>query len=630
MKRLKVTLVLAAGISFLFACTSTNAPYPEAMQKAMRCMEERSDSARIYLSSLDSVIGNEPEETRMYYRLLTTKAEDKEHIRHTSDSLIKEVVHFYESDGDIEKLMEAYYYLGSVYRDMKDAPRAMVAFQKAIKVGGNTPRYDIVGRVYEQMGTLLAYQSLYEDALKVYKTSYTYYIKQDDERGLVYALRNQGRMYEVLNRLDSAEYYYQAAHKKASMLNYQQLINSISIEFGNVYLRIGKPAHAMKLFSEIPQNHKEEDAIYLYGLGSAYMAIAKPDSAQHYYKEALKKGKLNQNIYMRSSIYKALSTIEAQQGHYPLAFEYAEKSLACEDSIKEMTRTEAIGKIHALYNYRHTEEENQQLLLKSQQTQIFIYLLIIAVLLIACIAAIYFYQKRLAQEQINRLFQQKEEQEKYSQDRLIKNRKKILEIKKQLQQTKAEYEEKNSYLTQAQKKLQQIPQLKARLTEAEENAHLTMAEEKLLKAQLTKAEEKLLKVQQERLELDNQLIKLKEYEKLIQKDIFENTSIYRLFHETAIENGSKKIKKEDWITLIQGIDKAYNNFTDRLKALYPSITQHELHMCYLIKINIVPSGMAKILCKSTSAISNGRTRLYQKISKQEGNGEMLDKLIIDL
>lgn len=627
MKQLKAILALAAGICIFFACTPSNAPYPEAMQKAMRCMEERSDSAQIYLSSLDSVIGNEPEETQMYYGLLKTKAEDKEYVRHTSDSLMKEVVHFYESHHNTEKLMEAYHYLGSVYRDMKDAPRAMVAFLKAIEVGGNTQRYDILGRVYEQMGTILAYQSLYEDALKVYKTSYAYKVKQKEGKGIVYALRNQGRMYEVLNRLDSAEYYYQAAYKKAFEINDQQVINSISIEFGNMYLRFGKPTHAMTLFSEMPQKHKEGDAIYLYGLGSAYMAIAKPDSAQYYYKEALKEGKRNQNIYMKSSIYKALSTIEAQKGDYPSAFEYAEKSFALEDSIKEKTRTEAIGKIHALYNYRHTEEENQQLLLKSQQTQIYIYLLIIAVLLIA---GIYFNQKRLAQEQIDRLSQQKEEQEKYSQDRLNKNRNEIQEIQKLLQQAKAEKEEKNSSLIQAQTELQQIPQLKARLTEAEEKAYLTMAEEKLLKARLTETEEKLLKVQQESLELENRLIKLKECEKIIQKDRFEKTSIYKHFHEAALENGSKKIKEEDWISLVEEIDKAYNDFTDRLKTLYPSITPHELRMCYLIKANIAPSGMAKILCKSASGVSNGRARLYQKISKQDGNGEMLDKLISDL
>lgn len=612
MKQLKAILALAAGICIFFACTSSNAPYPEAMQQAMRCMEERSDSALIYLSSLTSVIGNEPEETQMYYGLLKTKAEDKEYIRHTSDSLMKEVVHFYESHRNTEKLMEAYYYLGCVYRDMKDAPRAMVAFQKAIEVGGNTQQYDILGRVYEQMGTILAYQSLYEDALKAYKTSYAYNVKQKEGegKGIVYALRNQGRMYEVLNRLDSAEYYYQKAYEKAFKLNDQQVINSISIEFGNVYIGLGKLDSAKNVFSRIPQF--KNNAIYLLGIAQIHQLTSQADSARFYYLQTLEKGKQNPNKYLKSKSYKALAKLEAQKDNYQSAFDYALNSLKLEDTIKKETRTEEIGKINALYNYQHTEKENQQLLLENEYKRNEIYLLIIG-LLIIFVSAIFYgihikKQKRLAKEQINRLYKQKEEQEKYSQDRLNKNRNEIQEIQKLLQQAKAEKEKKNSSLIQAQTELKQIPQLKARLTETEKE---------------------LLKVKEKSLELNNELIKLKEYEKLIQKDRFEKTFIYGHFHEAALENDLKKIKEEDWITLVQEIDKAYNNFTDRLKTLYPSITQHELRMCYLIKANIAPSGIAKILCKSTSGVSNGRARLYQKISKQDGNGEMLDKLISD-
>lgn len=549
----------------------------------MRCMELNVDSARIYLSSLDSTIQFEPEETRMYYGLLTTKAQDKKFIRHKSDSLMNEVVRFYESYGDKEKLMEAYYYLGSVYRDMRDAPRAIAAFQQAADVGENSQRYDVLGRIYSQMGTLLAYQSLYEDALKIYKISYAYNLKREAGPGLVYTLRDQGRMYEALNQPDSAEYYYLAAYNKAFEINNQNLINWISSELGNVYLNLNKPIQAKKLFSKIPE--QKDDAIYLYGLGSTYLLTLQPDSVQYYYLEALKKGKQNQSPYLKSSIYKALATLEAQKKDYPSAFNYAQKSLVLEDSIKKMTRTETIGKINALYNYRHTELENQQLLLRNKQTQIYIYLLIIALLIIAGIAAIYINytkkQKRIAQEQINRLSQQKEEQFKNSQDCLQKNKKEIIEIKQRLQQANE------------------------------------------------KSEKDKLEAQQKILELKNELIEAKKYDALIKEAIFRDSHIYKRFHDATSEESSIKIKEEDWSELEQEIDNAYNGFTNWLKELYPQITQNELCICYLIKTQISPKSMAKILCLSTSAISNKRSRLYQKIYKTEGNGELLDKLILD-
>ena len=146
------------------------------MQQAIRCISQYPDSALTYLHSLDSVITSEPEETRMYYELLTVKAKDKLYLTPTSDTILKQVVRFYESYDDADKRMEAYYYLGSVYRDMKDAPRAITAFQRAVEAGKNSRKYDILGRIYEQTGTLFAYQSLYEDAMTAYKNPFTKHV----------------------------------------------------------------------------------------------------------------------------------------------------------------------------------------------------------------------------------------------------------------------------------------------------------------------------------------------------------------------------------------------------------------------------------------------------------------------
>lgn len=173
-------------------------------------MEDRPDSALIYLSSLDSVIQYEPKETRMYYGLLTTKARYKEYIPLTSDSLMQEVVHFYQPYGNADKLMEAYYYLSAVYQDLKDSPQALHYCQLAAETGKHSQQYVILGRIYQDIGTLLAYQSLYEDALKAYQQSYEY-SNAAEHVDIIYALRNMGRMHKSLNRTDSAEYYYQAA-----------------------------------------------------------------------------------------------------------------------------------------------------------------------------------------------------------------------------------------------------------------------------------------------------------------------------------------------------------------------------------------------------------------------------------
>ena len=72
--------------------------------------------------------------TQMYHSLLTVKARDKAFITHTSDSLMLSVLNYYEHGGDKQLLPEAYYYMGSTYRDMNDAPRALEYYQKALEV----------------------------------------------------------------------------------------------------------------------------------------------------------------------------------------------------------------------------------------------------------------------------------------------------------------------------------------------------------------------------------------------------------------------------------------------------------------------------------------------------------------
>lgn len=588
MKRLNVILALV-GISILFSCTS-NVSYPEAMDNAIRCMEECPDSAQIYLSSLNAAIQHEPEETQIYYALLTTKAKDKQFIPHTSDSLMTEVVCFYESNGNQEKLMEAYYYLGSVYRDMKDAPQAITAFQQAADAGKNSQQYDILERIYSQMGTLLAYQSLYEDAMKAYKISYTYNLKRESTSGLVYALRNQGRMYESLNRLDSAEYYYQAAYEKAIETKEQELINSISVEFGYVYLDLGKPDSAIKVFSRIPE--LKDDAIYLQGRGYLYLLISQPDSAEFYFLKALQEGKQEQNIYLISFAYKTLAQIEAQKGNYQAAFNYAQNSLNLEDTIKKRTRTEVIGKTHALYNYQHTEDENQLLLLENEHKRNHIYLLIIGLLVIVGAAILYTNyarkQKRIAQEQAKRLSMLKNEQYKNSQAYIQENEKKIEELEALLQQAEGEKDELHQNLT-------------------------------------------LLQSQKALLEVSNKQIEMSLNEKEYLELSLKRSEIYQLFHQAVHQNEKyKSITEDSWKELQEIIDTTYSKFTEQLYTCYPQISEHELHICYLIKIQIQIKDIAKLLCRTAPAITNSRIRLYKKIHGEEGKAEMLDFFILDL
>ena len=144
------------SVVLLVGCTGQTS-YPEAMKRAESCMDAHPDSAFHLLSAYGDSINTLSDEARMYYHLLTIQAKDKLYITHTDDSLINRIVQFYEEENRPERLMLAYYYQGSVYRDMNDAPRALKAFQQVADINRDSAPSDLMARTYNQMGYLFCF-----------------------------------------------------------------------------------------------------------------------------------------------------------------------------------------------------------------------------------------------------------------------------------------------------------------------------------------------------------------------------------------------------------------------------------------------------------------------------------------
>lgn len=179
MRRL-IQEALHVAILLLCTCSCHNKPYPKSMQAADYIVNTVPDSAVVLLEQLKDSISSEPQSTQIYYYLLSTKAKDKAYIPHTSDSLILQVVHYYENKKDKKHLPEAYYYAGRICRDLGDAPQALDYFQKAIEVLEESNKYRLLSRIYSQMGTLYMYQDIYDEAMDSYKKAYQYDILTKD------------------------------------------------------------------------------------------------------------------------------------------------------------------------------------------------------------------------------------------------------------------------------------------------------------------------------------------------------------------------------------------------------------------------------------------------------------------
>ena len=340
LKQMKQLLPIFIGvILFALSACQQETTYPLAMQQAESLMNTRPDSALHLLQGMADSVSTLPEEALMYYHLLTIQAKDKQYITHTSDSLINCIVKFYEEYNDNDRLMMAYFYQGSTYRDMNDAPRALKAFQQAVDL--NVPDQTLLAKTYSQMGTLFMYQGLHDEAIRVNRKSIKLYLSQGKRNKISYFQRDIVRMYDMKNMADSALYYYKEACQTALTDGDSVRYYGILAEFGGYYYEIGRTDEAKQILKHVESSMFIRNKSHIYSiLGNLYHHIQKWDSSYYYNKKVLEVGNINK-IY---NSYVELSILESQKGKQQKAIQYLRKAVELNDFVQNMKQTETITK----------------------------------------------------------------------------------------------------------------------------------------------------------------------------------------------------------------------------------------------------------------------------------------------
>lgn len=83
------------------------------------------------------------------------------------------------------------------------------------------------------------------------------------------------------------------------------------------------------------------------------------------------------------------------------------------------------------------------------------------------------------------------------------------------------------------------------------------------------------------------------------------------------------IIEDDWVQFKELFDKVYKGFFERLKEKYPDITQAEMRLMALTKLNIAPKDIANILGISPASVRKTGYRFLKKIDP-EGTTDLID------
>ena len=580
---MKEKVIFLLLIIMLLASCAGNRKYDDLMQRADSIMNVDDDSAKVAIRMLDGVKPQLPEfsqSQKMRYELLRHKAMNKACITFTSDSVMKEVVDYYEDHGSANQRMLANYVLGCVYRDMHEVPLALEYYNKATEQADTTAAdcdYGTLYRVYSQMGFLFSKQYLPYQLLDAFDKAEKYAYLAKDTLNAIINYQNKGDAYDYLGKKDSV---VAINLRSANMFkrigdNYNAAI-ALGCNY-SYYIEKQDSVNAKKAFEayfstgyEGNSNYGDAKAFLLCEKGTYYMFVSRLDSAFSCLNQSLKLSKSYSN---KAAATKVLAQYYARVNKPVLAMKYALKSSEYNDSDLLAVRESQLQQIQAMYNYGRNQEIARKAELKAERITMLVYVLIAGGVVIFLLLT-YLYLKQLK-----------------------KKKEKILV-------TKHLYDDSLLKLRQKQEELELLR---------------TVNDRKI--ADVIKEKEQTIN----KLEDDLKDIRDK-YSNSSLSDVdilLKESSIYKRIK--YLELHPKEIMREnDWIELEETIEQLIPSFIPLLKN---RLNVMAYRICLLVKLEISTSSIAILLGLSSSAISKYRKVMLEKLCGRSGKPKDFDEYI---
>ena len=381
MKKL-LTFIIAFAI---VACSNENSVLPLLKEIEQQC-DTAPHAAYSRLLEIDSERELPNEASKAKYALLLTKSADKAYIRHTSDSTIKRALTYYESNGSTAELAEAQYYTGSVYRDMYDAPKAVIWYNKAIETAHKDEELKksiLLARIYSQLSELYDYQFNYAASLDAIRKAYG--IKEMNGKIDATALHDIASSFHKCGEIDSAMLYYKRCllhiegnnRMKEDLRYLGVMLYFFSSTGENEYA--GRCLGFVNRFGieELPENVLSNKAYY-------FELVGMSDSAIYYYDRHLER---TDNPYKKRDITGKLYHIYKQRGETARALELADRYMLYNDSVSMAMQHTQTANAENLYRYNLSSEKERILNEKAAKADLFTW--IIATMALAVIIASY-------------------------------------------------------------------------------------------------------------------------------------------------------------------------------------------------------------------------------------------------
>lgn len=204
-------LLLILLLSGTVSCGPDKPAIPAEVLAVDTLIARNPRTALYRISQLEERYMDAPDAVRMYLVLKKIKARDKAYIPHLSDDTIRILTDYYDAHGTLAERMETYYYRGSVYRDLRDYPRALEGYHNVVDLAAFLKEKEDVDEEilylsYSQMSGIYELQDKPRESLDAMCRSYEI-AQRLGEVDLV-TRSDMATAYRINEEMDSAYYYY--------------------------------------------------------------------------------------------------------------------------------------------------------------------------------------------------------------------------------------------------------------------------------------------------------------------------------------------------------------------------------------------------------------------------------------
>lgn len=388
MKRIYLIACLVLPFFFVSCNDSESLDY---LNRIKDIGDSNPKQAMLMYDSIRPEITKESEYVRMKSFMLEMRLRDKAFMKATKCDSAKLITEYFATHTNRRDAVEAFYYAGSVYRDMKDLPNALKNFLKAEELATSSTSCDSIMLV-----------NIYSNL------AYTYFCVQDYSHALKMALKEYKTAKEinslnVVTIVDVGESYLRLDDYQSACKYYIEALDMILLSgkgvdvSGSLYTLL----YGFSFMKKIEKADKCYSIICKMGLlppplqlGEYYKLKNNLDAAISCYQSVIREADDLSIVYDASrNLYDTYKTI----GDKDSINKYASLYIQISDSIDLGKRQEMASSVNNQYHYYRNIEEESRIKEENIRYQMWLYIVFFSTVLLFLVFFLYHIWKKSKQ-----------------------------------------------------------------------------------------------------------------------------------------------------------------------------------------------------------------------------------------